>query len=93
MTTALAPLPLLRDPQGREYGTASMLAARLTRHDRPVTAAMVRKWAYRSRDPRDPLHGKLPSRHTPGPRRGITGYYLADAARVAAITAGEVDVL
>ncbi len=88
MTTTLAPLLLPLDAAGREYGTAQQLAARLTTYDRRVTAAMIRKWAYRSRDPKDPLHGQLPGRHDPrGPRTGTTGYYLIDAARVAAITA------
>ena len=87
--TLFAPPVLPRDADGNEYGTAAMLAARLTTDDRKVTAAMIRKWAYRSRNPRDPLHGLLPGRHTPGPRTGITGYYLLDAARCAAITRGD----
>lgn len=90
MTTALlAPPAMPRDPDGREYGTAAMLAARLTTPARPVTAAMIRAWAYRSRNPRDPLHGMLPGRHADGPRRGVTGYYLIDAAKCARATGGD----
>lgn len=90
MTALLAPSALPRDDHGREYGTAAMLAQRLSTTARPVTAAMVRKWAYRSRQPGDPLHGLLPGRHAPGPRTGVTGYYFHDAARVAAIIRGDL---
>ena len=63
------------------YGTAAMLADRLTTEARPIEAARIRDWARRSRTPGDPLHGMLPGVHTPGERTGHTWYRLADAQR------------
>lgn len=84
--TLLAPPALPRDAQGYECGTADMLAARLTTPTRTITAARVRDWARRSRNPHDRLHGMLPGRHLPGPRTGTTVYRLLDAARCAQTT-------
>ncbi|MFG1776627.1 hypothetical protein ACGFIG_09380 [Micromonospora sp. NPDC049048] len=84
--TLLAPPALPRDADGHECGTADMLAARLTTPERTITAARVRDWARRSRNPDDRLHGMLPGRHIPGPRTGNTVYRLIDAARCARAT-------
>lgn len=88
MTTALAapPRPLPRDQDGYEYGTADQIAQRLTTPARPITAGTIRKWAWRSRQPGDRLHGLLPAIQLPGPRTGTTWYRLLDAARCAAAT-------
>lgn len=77
---------LLRDADGVEWGQAEQIAALLTRPDRRITAATIRKWAWRSRQPRDRLHGLLPSVPGTGPRTGITYYRLTDAAEVARLT-------
>lgn len=73
------------DPQGHEYGTADQLAARITSPEKPVTAALIRKWAWRSRNPHDRLHGLLPAIRVPGRRTGRTYYRVDDAYRVAAM--------
>lgn len=65
-----------------DYGTAAMLAARLTTEARPIDAARIRDWARRSRTPGDPLHGMLPGVHTAGERTGHTWYRLNAARRV-----------
>lgn len=80
-------MTLPRDPAGQEWGTAEQIARRLTSPDRTITAATIRKWAWRSRRPGDKLHRLLPGRHVVGARTGETWYRLADAARVEAATA------
>lgn len=77
---------LPRDAAGREYGTADQLAALLTTPARCITAATIRKWAWRSRRPGDPLYGKLPAIHIGGERTGTTWYRLRDAAEVSRVT-------
>jgi hypothetical protein len=76
----------VRRVNGREYGQAADIAARLTTPQRPITAARIRRWAHRSRDPNDKLHGLLPAIHLPGARTGTTWYDLQHAAKVAALT-------
>ncbi len=71
---------------GAAYGQATDLAHLLTSPERPITPAMVRKWAWQSRRPGHRLHGLLPGVHLPGARTGLTWYRLTDAARVAALT-------
>lgn len=79
-------MTLPRDPAGQEWGTAEHLAQRLTSPERPITAAIIRKWAWRSRRPGDRLFGKLPGRHIKGARTGETWYRLIDGAQVEAAT-------
>lgn len=83
----------MRRVNGREYGQAADIAARLTTPDRPITAARVRRWAHRSRTPGDKLYGLLPSIHLPGDRTGTTWYDLQHAARVALLTNRQVTAL
>lgn len=71
--------PLIRD----RWGTAAQIAHRL---GSDITAARVRDWARRSRQPGDPLHGLLPGHHAPGRGRGTTWYRLDQATTVEAIT-------
>lgn len=73
---------LPRDQDENEWGTAERLAAHLTSPERPITAALIRKWAWRSRRPGDKLYGMLPGRHIPGARTGETWYRLIDGAQV-----------
>lgn len=82
----MTPLAKLPRHNGQPYGQAADIAAMLTSPERPITAAMVRKWAWRSRRPGDVLYGLLPSVRLPGARTGTTWYRLTDAARVAADT-------
>lgn len=70
-----------------EYATAEELAARLTTETRQITADRIRDWARRSRHRGDRLYGLLPAVHTPGRRTGNAWYRVADARRVAALTA------
>lgn len=86
----MSPTGLPRDELGREYGTAEELARLLTTKERPITAAKVRNWAWRSRRPGDKLHGKLPRVWAQGARTGTTWYRLEDAAEVAAATRRDV---
>ena len=71
---------------GRQYGMAQDIAARLTTAERPITAARIRRWALRSREPNDRLYGLLPGIHLQGQRTGTTWYDLQHAAEVAALT-------
>ncbi|MFI2577711.1 hypothetical protein ACH5AJ_36560 [Streptomyces rochei] len=73
--------PLLHH-DGDEYGTAAQIAHRL---GIDITAALVRRWAYRSRRP-GRLSGQLPGHHLAGRGRGTTWYRYADAARVEMLT-------
>lgn len=82
--TALAP-GLPRDRDGYEYGTAAQLAGLLASPGKPVTAGMIRKWAWRSRNPADRLHGMLPVVRVAGARTGHSYYRLLHAAQVAAL--------
>jgi len=84
MTLALAP-GLPRDRDGYEYATAAQLAALLTSPEKPVTPGMIRKWAWRSRNPADRLHGLLPVVRVTGARTGQSYYRLRNAAQVAAM--------
>jgi hypothetical protein len=68
---------------GHYYGTAAQTAHAL---GDDITAALVRRWAYRSRQPGDKLHGMLPAHHLPGRGRGTTWYRHAQAAAVCATT-------
>ncbi|MFI2664863.1 hypothetical protein [Micromonospora carbonacea] len=68
---------------GLEYGTAAQIAHRL---GEDVDAALVRRWAYRSRRPRGKLTGALPGHHLPGRGRGVTWYQLGHATRVEMLT-------
>ncbi len=76
----------MRRVNGREYGQATDIAARLTTEQRPITAARVRDWARRSRKEGDPLYGKLPGIHLAGARTGTTWYDLQHAAHIALLT-------
>ncbi|WP_025620356.1 hypothetical protein, partial [Salinispora cortesiana] len=71
--------PLTRD----RYGTAAQIAHAL---GPDITAARVRDWARRSRDPNDRLHGLLPAHHLPGQGRGTTWYRYDQAAHVEMLT-------
>lgn len=82
--TALAS-GLPRDRDGYEYGTAAQLAGLLDSPDKPVTPGMIRKWAWRSRNPVDRLHGRLPVIRVAGARTGQSYYRLLHAAQVAAM--------
>lgn len=77
---------------GHEYGQAADIAAALTSPSRTITAARVRDWARRSRNPGDPLYGRLPGVRLPGQRTGTTWYRLIDAARIEVAT-GRSDVV
>ncbi|MFE9957439.1 hypothetical protein [Micromonospora sp. NPDC005299] len=68
---------------GREYGTAAEIAARL---GPDITPAKVRDWATRATNPDDRLHGLLDRHHVPGRGRGTTYYRLDQAATVEHIT-------
>ena len=67
--------------EGREYGTAAQIAARLG-----VTRNLVYQWAARSQDPGDKLHGLLTRLHQPGRGRGITLFSLDEATHVERLT-------
>lgn len=71
---------------GREYGTATEIAARLTSPERRITAETIRDWARRSTRPGDRLHGRLPRYNVAGRGRGTTRYSLHAAAHVEALT-------
>ncbi|MCX4470471.1 hypothetical protein OOK41_09145 [Micromonospora sp. NBC_01655] len=71
---------LARD--GAEYGGAAQLAHRL---GPDITAARVRDWARRSRQP-GKLNGLLPAHHLPGRGRGTTWHRLDQAAHVEWLT-------
>lgn len=79
--TPLAELPRI---DGHTYGQAEDVAALLTSPERTVTAATVRKWAWRSRRPADRLHGQLPGIRLPGQRTGTTWYRIDHAAKILA---------
>lgn len=77
---------MLHAPTREEWGTAQQCANRLTTPDRPITALVIRQWAWRSRQPKDRLHGLLPSVRGKGPRTGVALYRFQDVARVAQLT-------
>ncbi|WP_043535498.1 hypothetical protein [Salinispora tropica] len=67
--------PLTRD----RFGTAAQIAHTL---GPDITAARIRDWARRSRNPNDPLHGRVTTWHTPGRARGTTWYDLQELSTV-----------
>ncbi|ROO51063.1 hypothetical protein EDC02_5927 [Micromonospora sp. Llam0] len=73
-------------PTWEEWGTAAACAAALAIPNRPITALVIRQWAWRSRQPGDRLAGLLPSVRGKGPRTGPTLYRFQDVARVAQLT-------